>query len=1188
MFLKSLTLHGFKSFAGRTTLELAKGVAAVVGPNGSGKSNIADAIRWVLGEQSIRLLRGAKLEDVIFAGSESKKSLGMAEVTLTFDNSQGKIPLEYSEVTVTRRVYRSGESEFLINRSPCRLKDIQELFLDTGLGRGSLSIIGQGEVEAILSARPEERRAFLEEAAGVSKYRVKKREALLKLSQTEENLIRLEDIIQEVESRLGPLAAQAEAARVYEAIERRLKDVEIRLLSSELRALKRGLEANDRALDERNKARDEAEKVTRALELKLAELTGALDALDEETAQLHARMQEIQRRELAAQHKGELARSRIERAAQDRGDLERRLEGHAERIARLISARERVHGELSRAQEALAPKENALKSLEESLAGAAAELAGTERALDGTKRELSAATERLIQLESRSESLQREASRRGDAESELAARREHRAREHELHLQAVETAKRRLAEVEEAYSRERERVAHLEREAASVRSERLRAGEALSATRARIQDLSARREALSEMEAAREGYHRGVREALAAAKRRGWGLKGAVAELVRVDREFETAIETALGGAAQYIVAERDEDARQAILHLKETRAGRATFLPLNTLRVHPLPAEAKRALAGISGVVGVASELVQVEEVCRPAIEYLLGRVVVTRDLDAAMAVGRRVNGVNRAVTLDGDVVVPGGAMTGGSRPGRSDGLIGRSRQLEELSLAVAQEKEKAQGLSRTLSELDERASALAASLGQAEEARRHLEIQRITAERDLKEAERDAERSRRELDALERESERLVRDQAERQKEAAALDSERAQVAERRKQLENEVDRLQNELAERRAGHEGMRRDAESLRLSVLALRQQIEQLTREEMRISGELAEAERAAGEERARLAKLEEEREEAGTHLQEAAEEGKQAALEREESERRLEALRLQKKTIKEEADSLAARAREAQGVLTTVSEEVTRLLVERERLEIAKEQVVEQLSVRGVGDLEAAAGGDEPVDTGALKAEARKLRRELEQLGPVNLGAVAEYEEVKQRHAFLSAQRADLLEAKEKLDQVIARIDKESVEKLQSVMAAVRAAFAATFARLFGGGKADLQFTDPSDPLESGLEILVQPPGKRLQNLMALSGGEKALAAIALLFALLEVKPSPFCVLDEIDAALDEHNLERFRALLVEYSEHTQFLVITHRQVTMEGADTLFGVTMEESGVSTLVSLDLAQVKSAS
>lgn len=1191
MHLTSLRLHGFKSFAAVTELPFRPGLTAIVGPNGSGKSNIADAIRWVLGEQSVRLLRGTRLEDVIFAGSERKKSLGMAEVSLTFDNTGGQIPLEYSEVTVTRRVYRSGESEFFINRTPCRLKDIQELFLDTGLGRGSLSIIGQGEVDAVLNARPEERRAFLEEAAGISKYRVKKREALLKLAQTEEHLVRLGDIIGEVEARLGPLAAQAEAAKAYERVAERLREVEIRLFVGELLELERKAAELAAALREREEHRDKAEAAARALESKLAEMSGAVDALDEEIERLHAGLQELHRSELDAKHQGELARALLERAGEDEAEIHRRIQSAGERAARLSAELERTREALARAREELAPKARELHALEEAVAGTFRRAEDTARALEQKRRELAGVSQRLVQIESLRASLGREEAHRGDARSEAVQRLEELTQELQEEQRHLEEAQRRLAEVERAGREVRERIAGLEGESAGLRAERERLEAALASVRGKLHELSAERRALAEMEAAREGYHRGVREALAAAGRRGWGLLGAVAELIRVSRELETAIEVALGGAAQYIVAERDEDAKQAILHLKETRAGRATFLPLNTLKAQALPPEARRALDGISGVVGVAADLVEVDEACRPAVDYLLGRVVVTRDLDAAMAVARRVRGVSRAVTLDGDLVVPQGAMTGGSRPGRSDGLIARGRQLEELSLAIGQAKEREEQLVRSLAALEEKAMALAGSLKEAEEARRRIEIERISAERDVKEAERNAARALRDVEALRQTVERFDADQAAREQEAAALEQEQALLAEKQDQLRREIEGLEQEVLSLREAREEARRQAEALRLEVHALRQEMEQREREERRLQAELAEAERAVEEEKARLAELHRARRQAKERLDEAAARAQAAGRQREESESRLEELRRQRKAVKDELDALSAKAKEAQARLAAAHQEVTRLLVERERTEVAREQALERLREQGVDDPHDAArrvAQEGAGDPAALKAEVRRLRQELDAMGPVNLASVEEYEEVKKRHAFLTAQRDDLLEAKEKLDQVIARIDRESVEKLQDVYAKVRAAFAATFTRLFGGGKADLLFTDPDDPLESGIDIVVQPPGKRLQNLLALSGGEKALAAIALLFALLEVKPSPFCVLDEIDAALDDHNLERFRALLVEYAARTQFLVITHRQTTMEGADSLFGVTMEEAGVSTLVSLDLERVKTVS
>ena len=1189
MLLKSLTLQGFKSFAGRTTLELPRGIAAVVGPNGSGKSNIADAIRWVLGEQSLRLLRGTKLEDVIFAGSETKRPVGMAEVSLTFDNSEGRIPIEYSEVTVSRRVYRSGESEFFINRTPCRLKDIQELFLDTGLGKGSLAIIGQGEVEAILSARPEERRAFLEEAAGVSKYRVKKREALVKLAQTQENLVRVGDIIREVESRLEPLAKQAEAAQEFLELDRQLQAVELELFARELHRVDQETGELDRALAEREERREQALAAMRRLEERAGELAKELDALDEAIARLRGLWEEAESRRLEAEHRAALAKERLLRADRDEAELRQRLAALKDRAARLASQSQEAAEALEKASEERASIAALLDEIEGTLADADARLSEKEEAIHQARQELSATTERLILLQSRAEALRRESSREREMVEEYRARLRELSQARASELESLAQIEKRLQEVEAKVKECREHMAGLQREAAEARAQRHRLERAHTEARARVQDLTARRNALSEMEAQREGYHRGVRAVLLAAEKRGWGLRGAIAQLIKVSRELETAIEVALGGAAQYIVADTDADAKAAIMYLKESRAGRATFLPLNLLSPNPLPQEAKRRLSEVAGAVGVASELVEVEEASRPAIEYLLGRVVVARDLDAALAVSKGVRGVSRVVTLDGDLVVPQGAMTGGSRPARSEGLIGRSRQLEELEQAIALEKERAAGMARELAALEEKAERLRKAEQELEEERRRLDFERHAAERDLSEAKRNLERIEREISLAQRALERFETGERARQEELEAVAGEQAALLEKKELVAARLRELEGELLAGRGEHDGLRRRREELRLALASVTQRFEERHRERERLARELSELERAAAEEQERLARLDGERENSRRAIQQAQGDAESARREGQAARDGLQEADERRKALKSEGDELAAQLKGIQGQQAELEREYTRLRVQRERLQIAREQILERLKERGVENLaHRPQTGWEGVDPKRLKEEAHNLRRKIDAIGPVNLASVEEYQEVKERYAFLCEQRDDLLEAKRQLDAVIARLDKESTEKLRDVFAQLRAAFAAVFARLFGGGRADLEFTDPSDPLESGIEIFVQPPGKRLQNLMALSGGEKALAAIALLFALLEVKPSPLCVLDEIDAALDEHNLERFRALLADYAQKTQFIVITHRQVTMEGADSLFGVTMEESGVSTLVSLRLSGARSAS
>ena len=1188
MILKSLTIQGFKSFAGRVTLELPRGVAAVVGPNGSGKSNISDAIRWVLGEQSMRLLRGTRLEDVIFSGSETKRPVGMAEVSVTFDNQDGTIPLEFSEVTVTRRVYRSGESEFFINKTPCRLRDIQELFMDTGLGKGSLAIVGQGEVDSILSARPEDRRAFLEEAAGISKYRARKREALARLAGTEESLVRVRDIIAEVESRLHPLRTQAEAAKTYEELNGELRAVEVTLLLGERAKL---LEAYRRVRSDQRLREEEREKLrsqAQEMEEELRRLGEAVRALDEEVDAGRDALESARAGEAAARHREELAADRLARAGSEEEAARRRLGEWQERLAALEADRARgvqLFDELKRTVE---ERRARASEVEELLGALEEELSKAETELEQARRRERSLAEAYLELTSKRARLEQEVEGRAQRAEELRealARLEEEEKGAHEELAAAEEALRRAQSARDEAAR---RAAECEERLKGARLERERLEEQLVRERRTEQELRARRQVLAGMEASREGYHRGVRAVLSEAPRRGWDLKGAVAEVVRVPRELETAIEVALGGAQQYVIAQRDQDAKAAIEYLKERGLGRATFLPLESLRPSSLPEEALRRVRESPGILGIASALIEAPAPCRPAIDYLLGRVVVAKSLDAAIALARREQRIARIVTLDGDVVVPGGTMTGGSRPARSEGLVGRSRQLEELDVAIEECRARAAAAEEALARIEDETARLRGEAGTAEEERRRCELELLAAESRVKESKALLERIEQEVRARRSTLERAEGESGGRAGELERLDSEVEAVERERRQLAGKIEALEASLRARRDELEGLRRRAGEAKVALAEAERDLAGCERELRRVVEESERAARQAEQESAALARLDEERRRAAAELERARADALKAAEAQGELAGRLEELRAKRRELHERMDALTSEGHRLQAQVEEAQEACASLRVQAERLEGQLMQVEEKLQERaGAADPEAIELPLSERDPEKLRSRARELRRRIEALGPVNLASIDEYREVSERHAFLTSQKSDLEAAKAQLEDVIARIDRESRSKLEEVFREVNAAFGQTFARLFGGGKASLEFTDPTDPLESGVEIFVQPPGKKLQNLLALSGGERALAAIALLFAILTVRPSPFCVLDEIDAALDEHNLDRFRRMLEEFSHKTQFLVITHRQGTMEAADSLFGVTMEEPGSSALVSLKMSAAETA-
>lgn len=1186
MKLKALTLHGFKSFADRTVVEFPDGVAAVVGPNGSGKSNISDAIRWVLGEQSLRLLRGTRLEDVIFVGSESKRPVGMAEVSLTFDNSAKRIPLDYSEVSVTRRVYRSGESEFLINRNPCRLRDIQELFMDTGLGKGSLSIVGQGEVDAVLSARPEDRRAFLEEAAGITRYRSRKEEALQRLSKTEENLVRLDDIIGEVERQLGPLAKQAETARTYKELSDELRRVEGSVLWARVYAREDEEKRAKERLEHLHAERTKTEEAWRTLEQEAAAASDALEQLEDELTRVRARGEEARNALLQGRHRGEMAGQRLSQA--QREESERR-----QRIEELARRRSEIREEIQEARERLEAANRQGDTIREELTRFHEAIAKARQEREERDAGLLAARQRLRALGEEAATLSVQTQTFGQTIDTLHGQlEEHKADEQRLQealkglRAAKQEAQRRLHEVKGELESTESSTRALNQEQVRLDGARKEAENRLNQVRRHLQEATAKRNALAEMDEAREGYNRGVKAVLEVAKAKGWALHGAVAELVDVPAELETAIEVALGSAQQNIVAQGDEDAKAAIEYLKARGLGRATFLPLESLRPQRVGFETAQRLQHIDGAVGVAADLVGAQNYLRPAVDYLLGRVAVAHDLDAALRIARQTRGFSRVVTLDGDVLVPQGAMTGGSRPGRSQGLLGRSRRVAELEAQVekyrnevAKTEKECDYLTRQLGEVERQRADLRERLHQ-------LQLVHHATIRDVHEAERRVTETQ--TEALRRKEK-----EAELNARLAALITQKAEASSRLEEVTKEqeaqnnlVASLEAELGDERDVEEGLREQTSKLQAQMAVLSQTIEERTKEIDRLCQEEKALETERQKEEARLNHLLHVQNEAA-HEAEAAQRAVEEATQRaQEVARAEESLLARRERLRSSQADLSARAQDVQQRLNQLHKQVVQAEVDLERMKAALDTLYERLQairvsrpsveeVHALGDL------------APLERQVRSLKARLDALGPVNPDAIQEYDALTERHGFLTTQKSDLLEAKEQLREVIARIDKESRVKFANLFRAVQKEFQTTFARLFGGGSARLELVEPDNPLESGIDIFVQPPGKRLQNLLALSGGERALAAIALLFAILAVRPSPFCVLDEIDAALDEANLERFSRLVREFSTQTQFIIITHRQGTMEGADALFGVTMEGSGVSRLVAVKVDEIKSA-
>ncbi len=1177
MRLSALQLLGFKSFPDKTELRFEPGITAIVGPNGSGKSNIVDAIRWVLGEQSSRALRSPRTPDLIFNGTATRKPLGMAQVTLLLDNTDESLPLPFSEVAVTRRVYRSGESEFLINGEPVRLKDIHDLFLGTGLGKGGMAVVGQGEVDSVLSAHPQDRRALLEETAGTSRYQAQKREAVQKLGQAQADLERVRDLVAELSARAQDLSVQAEAAARWRELSAALRQHQTARVAREwiaasqrwergaeqLAAARASLDAAERELAAAEAAAEERRAELARAETDLEDARQALALAESRRAELvHGlELAEVQAAGIARQLAGIEADRK--RRTQEQQEAARRVEELASQIAAQEAAVLAWREQAAAQERELAAYEAQHQEVAVQLEQARAEVIEVLQRLAHFRNELRRLDGEIKGEHARRERLgaalaalatERDAAKAALAEAEAASA-AHAARLHE-HKSRAEAAQAALAGLRQALTEARRSVDQI---------------------RAQLSEVRATRQALERLEESHAGYQPAVKAVLGAAPPLP-GLVGTVAQLLVVPARVETAIHVALGASLQYLVMADEQAVQRAIDFLKARRAGRATFLALETLRGRPWPAEHADVLR-TPGVVGRAAELVDHDPAVRIVADHLLGRTLVVEALPRALELARRLSAGVRLVTLAGELVVPGGPVTGGSAStDGGGGLLARRRELRDLA-------ERARKLQGQLAEAEQAALAVAAQVEAIEE---QLAAARAAAQ----EEEVALARQRQLQQSLAKDLERLEKSIALNLEERAEAEAAAAQAAQRLAGLQEEVaaleareDELRQALADlteqSRREEEGRRRRQDALseqRARLAAQEEALRGLQREREQLTAQHA----AVGEEEARLAREE-------------------AALTAERERLVAEARRLA--TLLPEAEAAAAAARErvagamaaldgtkaqsasaesarqaAAKAAESAREHVWAMEAEHGRHQAALESLAERMAELGVAPEQAAelaAGGD------GSPREIQRLQAELEALGAVNLAASEELAELEQRLAFLREQQADLERAAGSLEEAIARLDRISEERFTATLEQVASAFDAMFQQLFGGGRAQLSLVPP----DGGVDVHVQLPGRRIQHLLALSGGERALTAIALLFAMLRVNPSPFYVLDEIDAALDEANLSRFRRLLEDAARTAQFIVITHRATTMEAATVLYGVTAAQPGVSTLVSLDLKQAQ---
>lgn len=1183
MRLKKLYIHGFKSFADRVEMTFEHGVTGVVGPNGCGKSNISDAVRWVLGEQSARQLRGSRMEDVIFNGTEKRRRMAYCEVTLTFDNEDHSLPSDYTEVAVTRRVFRTGESEYLLNGAACRLKDVVDLFRDTGIGRDGYSIVGQGRVGEILSQKSEDRRQVFEEAAGIVKYKARKSEAEKRLDNTEQNLSRIADIISELESRLEPLRLQSEDARKYLAMREEQKglDLNVFLIRSEryqekiaeLRLtaenMRETLAQNEREQQALNERRESVQNQLSEREEKAAELRESLQALIQEVEAQEGQANVL--RERLAASRREQARVEDEKRAAEEGET-----GMRRRI-------ETLEGEIVREGEAVAAREERQAALDRALEEAEAAAARLETEAEDAK-------ERVIRFMNDMGDVKSEQARLtalGEAiDCQLASL----SAGAEEDSRVTADLRRAVEDAEGVWDEENDRLKALNEAAREISERTRRAGEEyerLTAESQKLlsikQELGSRLKLLTEMQRDYEGYNLSVKQVLMEAERRGGaGVHGVVASILHAPQKLERALDMVLGGTLQNVVVDRDEDAKAMIEYLKRNRYGRATFLPISSIRGRTLDMGERRVLS-MPGCVGLASEMVTYDPIYRGIVENLLGRTVIAEDLNSGIAIQRAGRYQFRLVTLDGDVMHSGGSMTGGSVQSRMTSLLSREREITESTENMKKLTEKLAQAQNQLKKGEEERAALKRERAQLFDDVHQQEIAVTRAEDHLA-------RAREELNGHTGRAARVNEARAQLAEQKAEILSQLDALGQRRETTEDEgealrkkAQALQTSLSEKRAALNAQRQEAGDARVALATAKRGFEALKQDLSRLNAQKGDAARALAEAAESLRAL-------ACRLK-----ADEEALTTEEG--RLELARRGLNGAREDFQRADESRLKAQTELKEISESAERLRVATEeftdrshRAEMAlsrAENDLEQMTARIWEDYQLTYEGAEPFRDPDFKlAESEKrlntLRAAIRAMGPVNVSAMDEYRETSERYTELSAQRDDLERAKNDLMGIISELTGKMETQFRAQFEQLDVYFRQTFTELFGGGRAELRLEDPKDALNTGIEIVAQPPGKKLQMLSLLSGGERALTAIAILFAMLKLKPTPFCILDEIEAALDDANIDNFAEYLQTYSTKTQFVVVTHRKGTMSRCDALYGVAMEEKGVSKLVSVKLA------
>lgn len=1184
MFLKSLEIRGFKSFADKTELKFKKGVTAVVGPNGSGKSNISDSVRWVLGEQSVKTLRGGKMEDVIFAGTQFRKPVGLAQVSLTLDNEDGALSSDYSEITVSRRIFRSGENEYLINGTKCRLKDITQLFMDTGIGKEGYSLIGQGKIEAILSGKPEDRRALLEEAAGIVKYKSRKEEAEKKLKNTDNNLVRINDIISTYEERIEPLRIEREKALKYNEISNELREKEVSIVVNNIKTLDSTLQEFADEVNSRKAVLESKRNELQNNKQKLKELEKNIENLENKTSESRKEYYEKKDSISEINKDIEIYRERIKNL---NGFIEKNSVVYEELKAKV----EHLDNELSEAKLDLQKnidiqklKDNEIKVLEENNKDFIDDIIEVENNIKQLKEEeyelMKSSSEIKNSIALMKNDLEIKTSKNEASVATIVSTEGN----IKINIGTVGSLNSNLDKNKKDIQELEEKIILNKKDIATLNSKITKKEHEIRAVNKTINGLEANKNMLSNLEKHYEGYNRAVKVLMERIHKgvtpKAEGTK-VVGEIFKVDKKYEVAVEIALGAGISNVITENDQIAKNLITYLKDNKLGRATFLPLNNIRGNRLSLD--QSIKNMPGYLGIASDIITYPAKYEKAINNMLGRTIVTTDMDAALAISKKGNNSYRIVTLEGEIIAPGGALTGGSIYAKHTNILGRKREIEELAINIDSKKEELNKLLNELEVLKINLKKLDDEVLNYRDEIHSKNIETAKLESKINSLKNEIDRLKRSIDVIKKE---VNINNLDIEKINLMLNDKKTELDNIQIAISNNNKRvieLDESLEKRRSESETVRNKLTDLKVEKAALDEILLNKTNEISRITSDMEATNLKVKETYEENDKSNQDIKELENNINSKSEsiiklEDYLNKLEEEFKEG--EILRSQ---LKDEYNKKDTVINESMDIINKEETELNKREVLKTRSVVEKENLYTKLNEElKLTFAEAKDIAVEVENVAEFKEKISDLKRKITALGVVNLAAIEEYEEIKEKFEFMSAQREDLESAKEELMSVISEMTDKMKTLFKENFKILNRNFNETFKDLFKGGSAELILAD-GDELDANIDINVEPPGKRLQNINLMSGGEKVLSAIALLFAILKMKPTPFCILDEIEAALDDANVYRYAEFLKEFSQGTQFIVITHRKGTMEASDVMYGVTMEEKGVSKVVSVDLTK-----